>query len=669
MQLKTARVTSFKSIDDSGLVAIEPDVTVLVGQNESGKTAFLKALHKGVPIESDIEYNHIDDYPRKSLSDYLSHHENNPAIVSELNYTLSEEEIQKINSDLNYSLLQELNFSVQYKYGGGKLITLIIPEELYVKELVKKADLPSEISKKAQKSNTIKQLISNLSEEDLNAESTKFLDKLREKFGDAPQSWSSLLQYYVWEKHLEPNIPRFLYFDDYKLLPGKVNLLSLKQQTSTNSANAISDENNTVLALLRLAKVDIDDLLSPASYEESKARLEGISNSITDKVFRFWTQNQNLEVQFDIKADPNEQPPFNNGSNLYIRIRNQRHRVSVPFDQRSRGFIWFFSFLVWFTSIKQQIDTNNDLILLLDEPGLSLHALAQADFLNYIDTLAQNHQIIYTTHSPFMVHGDRLHQVRTVEDRPEEGTKVTDNVSSSDPQTLFPLQASLGYTIAQNLFIARKNLLVEGPADLIYLKFFSSILDQRNYTALRDDVIIVPVGGLDKLATFVALLGANQLELVVLHDFESKPNPRLESLVSEKIIRDRNILHYGMFRSPSPSGRRIKQTQPSSMISSDVEDMLSSKLYLKLFCSAYKKELNEMNIQEEDLPPGDRIVDRIGRFLESQSINLRQGRGFNHYRVANYLASNPVAPSRVDSQTLNRFNVLFQSVNQLYQDS
>ncbi|MCP9496572.1 MAG: AAA family ATPase [Pyrinomonadaceae bacterium MAG19_C2-C3] len=418
------------------------------------------------------------------------------------------------------------------------------------------------------------------------------------------------------------------------------------------------------MGLLRLAGIKVEDLTNTAGYEEVKAKLEGISISITDKVFEYWTQNKNLDVEFDIRADPQDKPPFNIGNNLYIRIRNRRHRVSVAFSQRSKGFIWFFSFIVWFDSIKQQLNTMDDLVLLLDEPGLSLHALAQADFLRYIDDLSKNHQVLYTTHSPFMVHADRLHQARTVQDTDEAGTKVSSNISTSDPKTIFPLQAALGYTIAQNLFISTNNLLVEGPADLIYLKFFSSMLEKGNKERLRDDVTIVPVGGLDKLATFVALLGANQLELVVLHDFENKPDPRLESLVREKLIRDKHVLHYAMFRNGSNKVTSKTAATPAAFVSSDVEDLLAPDLYLKLFSGAYKAKLNGKEIKESDLPPGDRIIRRIGRYLDTNGILLRASGGFNHYLPAIHLASNP--PSKVDAQTLARFEALFQAVNKLY---
>lgn len=211
--------------------------------------------------------------------------------------------------------------------------------------------------------------------------------------------------------------------------------------------------------------------------------------------------------------------------------------------------------------------------MLLDEPGLSLHALAQDNFLKYIEDLSDKHQIIYTTHSPFMVPGDTLPRVRMVEDKLKDGTKITSNILLSDSRTLFPLQAALGYTIAQNLFISKKNLLVEGPADLIYLKFFSSILEEDGREFLRNDITVVPVGGLDKLATFIALLGANELEILVLYDYNKKPDNRLESLVREKIIKDKNILHYAMFRDLKHL-KKLKKDTSIPLLGSDVEDML-----------------------------------------------------------------------------------------------
>ncbi len=651
MLLKSACVQVFKSIDNSDVVPIDPEITVLVGQNEAGKTAFLQALHKARPVDKDITYDVVEEYPRKGLNRYMKdQHESDPAVVVVLTYTVQDTEIQEIDSALGFHLVDKLEFSLNHKYDGKSSVGLSVPEEAYVGHLVATTTLPAEVVEAAKSARTVQGLISALEGLDLNTEATTFLTELKERFASkGATGWSNLLALYIWRQHLQAKLPKFLYFDDYYLLPGKKNLTQLQQRVRTHEQNGgkLEDADKTVLSLLRMAGVDIDDLTDAKGYESIKARLESISNDISDKVFEYWTQNPDLEVQFDIRADPNDQPPYNTGSNLYIRIFNRRHRVSVPFSHRSRGFIWFFSFIVWFDSIKQQLDTATEggLVLLLDEPGLSLHALAQADLLLYIDELAKNHQILYTTHSPLMVHGDRLHQVRTVEDRIKEGTKITEHVMTADAKTLFPLQAALGYTIAQNLFISKRNLLVEGPADLIYLKFFSNLLEQAGRTGLREDVMVVPVGGLDKIATFVALLGANELEMAVLHDFESKPDPRLETLVRDKLIRDRQVLHYGMFRSAgSASGARVgKQntnTPPAaSAMSSDVEDLFSPALYLTLFNNAYKDKLTTP-AKETDLTPGDRIVVRINGYLKDNGIQLRPSGGFNHYLVA------PAGPQR-----------------------
>src|SRR5690606_8714526 len=136
-------------------------------------------------------------------------------------------------------------------------------------------------------------------------------------------------------------------------------------------------------------------------------------------------------------------------------------------------------------------------------PGLNLHALAQADFLTYIHDLSEKHQIIYTTHSPFMVDSSRLEDVRVVEDRVKEGTKITGDLAGSSDESVFPLQAALGYSIAQNLFIAKKNVLIECPSDLFILQHMAALLEACGKQGLGD-AILVPVGGLDKLATFVA---------------------------------------------------------------------------------------------------------------------------------------------------------------------
>src|SRR5690606_39710304 len=97
--------------------------------------------------------------------------------------------------------------------------------------------------------------------------------------------------------------------------------------------------------------------------------------------------------------------------------------VDIELDQRSEGFQWLVSFFVVFFA--EAADKHENAILLLDEPGLSLHALKQREFRDTITRLSTKNQTLYTTHSPFLVGPNELDLVRVVElnDR-TIGTKV-----------------------------------------------------------------------------------------------------------------------------------------------------------------------------------------------------------------------------------------------------
>ena len=124
---------------------------------------------------------------------------------------------------------------------------------------------------------------------------------------------------------------------------------------------------------------------------------------------------------------------------LRIRIWDERHWLSLPFNERSSGFRWFFSFLAAFS---QYESSEDPIIILLDEPGLGLHARAQKDFVRFItERLAKKgRQVLYTTHSPFMVEAGRLERVRNVEDHGREtGSTITKDVVTTDADTVLPL--------------------------------------------------------------------------------------------------------------------------------------------------------------------------------------------------------------------------------------
>lgn len=643
-------------------VEIDPTVTVFVGMNEAGKTVLLKALHKSSDAVDEDEFDPIDDYPRKDLSSYLKQHKTEPATATILTYELEESEVSAANEALKTKIPSGFRISVIHKYDNTTQLSFSVDETPVIQAFAKTLSSDAQTAMKGAKA--LRAIPDLLKEASLTAEDNAALASLNTRL--QATKWPNVSQWEVWS-NVRPNIPKFLYFSDYDTLPGKMNLADLAQraEAAKNDPKQLTAAHRSVLALLRMADISMEDLVSPGSYEELKAKIEGVSISLTDQVMEFWKQNEDLEVEVDIKADPTDAAPFNNGANLYLRIKNRRHRgVSTPFDQRSRGFIWFFSFLVWFDSVQHQLDPSGKsagkkLILLLDEPGLALHALAQADFLRYIDRLAQDHQVLYTTHSPFMVHSDRLHQVRLVEDQLKVGTVISSNLNGSDPRTIFPLQAALGWTIAQNLFISERNLLVEGPSELIYLQVASSLSEAKGIPGLRADVTIVPTGGLDNVATFVSLLGASGLKLAVLHDYKGSPEQKLTVLVRDKLLNAKSLFNVSQFRDEKRIGQSTTPT--------DIEDLFTPSLYLKYFNTTFAKQLAGKEVNEADLPAGDRIVRRLEKYVEANGISLRPSGGFNHYAVASQFASSP--PKSLDVATSARFAALFAAINGVFDAS
>lgn len=376
---------------------------------------------------------------------------------------------------------------------------------------------------------------------------------------------------------------------------------------------------------------------------------ENASNSISDEVFEYWSQNKSLAVQMQVldRTEPGapaalRQPPL-----LQIRVRNERHRVTVPFNERSRGFVWFFSFLAYFSDLEQRAE--QPLILLLDEPGINLHASAQADLLRFIDErLAPRHQVIFTTHSPFMVNPHRLDRVRTVIDVDNQGTKVSAEVLRSDAETAFPLHAALGVELAQTLFVAPNTLLVEGPSDLIYLDVLSNRLRELGRTPLDDRWAVTPVAGAGKLPAFVALLRANRLNIAVVADSSLENDSAIKKLREAGQLGAAGVVSIGEIL-----GRNH----------ADTEDLFDVDLYVDLINDAYAGALGATRLTTEDLPEDARLVRRVERALQVRGVISR---GLNHTAPASALLrrQDDFVP-RIGAETLDRAEALITRLNSL----
>lgn len=460
--------------------------------------------------------------------------------------------------------------------------------------------------------------------------------------------------YYAWNALLKVHEPKYLYFDEYYQLSGADNVQSLKKRVETKKLNP-SDQ--PLLGLIELARLSFDEMLSPGRTQTLKNKLQGASVHLTKQILPFWSQNKHLQIGFDVRpALPGDPEGMKDGINIWGEVLDTRHFASTALGARSRGFVWFFSFVAWYSQIKRK---NENVILLLDEPGLTLHGRAQGDLLRYFENqLKPHHQVIYTTHSPFMVDPQNFERVRIVQDlsiekdnlpREKQGSKVIQDVFAATEDSLFPLQGALGYEIHQSLFIGPNSLLVEGPADLLYIRAMSALLEREGREGLSEKWVLTPVGGASRVPTYVRLLmGQRGMKIATLIDVQENDRATIDGLYKGKLLKQANVRTYA-----DHTGSK----------EADVEDMFDVDFYLDIVNAEYKTEIPNP-IKENDLKNrAPRILVR----LEAHFKNVPLTKGvFSHYRPARYFHENLDKISKtLSDSTRDRWERAFSDLNGL----
>lgn len=650
MLLRKAHVTNFKNVEDSDEFTLDR-VTCLVGKNESGKTSLLESLYRLNPYYSeDSKYDKIKEYPRRFLTDYEERHKNEDARVVTTQWEIEDSDVTAVEAILGSECLKSTELTIYKKYCDDSTIWSVpLDESQVVTNLIERAALHTEESSPAREYKTVTALKKYLDGKTAtNSEREKALLEAINKFRDGSPYKAAIDAL---------SIPKFVSFADYDIMTGNVAVDDLLRRKTANPSQ-IKPGEKVFLAFLALVGTSLEEINKIDKFEPLQARLEAASNKITRDVFEYWTQNRNLRVVFTLDAaQPGDPPPFNQGKILHTRIYNTLHESSVNFDERSRGFVWFFSFLVLFSQVKK--DFGKNVIVLLDEPGLSLHAKAQGDLLRYIDEkLKPYHQVIYTTHSPFMVDPANLTSIRTVEDvviydeaghlKEIVGAKVGDEVLSTDRDTLFPLQGALGYEITQTLFVGKHSLLIEGPSDLLYLAAFSNELKNRNRVGLDPRWTLTPIGGVDKVSAFMSLLTGNRLHVAILIDYAKGQKKKVEDLRRSRLLKDNHVLTFDMF-----TGKQ----------EADVEDMIGWKNYISLVNACYGLQ-DAMAINDPEVS-SERVVKRIKEKFSTMPPSIPE---FDHYAAAEYLTRNSdtALASMPDlDEALERFEKVFTQLNKM----
>lgn len=640
IKLVQVTIDKYKSIQKSQTVNIDPAITTIVGMNEAGKTSFLTAIAKTnyFTADPDFVFDTTQDYPRNELIDF--EHSEGDCDIIKCKYEISDGLLKEIEGEFGNDVFttKEFTFTCHYKSKSSTFSNLTANQTKFLEFKISKYIL-SDLTKEAIKTTTSLKDITNIVASEGDDDLVAFKTEIKKIIdgGYNSDSWTNLLESYIAKNWIKTKMPKFWYFDDYYPLRGKININKLISEPPAN------EKDKTSKALFELARIKPEEILNATDqeYEKYIALLEASSNKITNEIFKYWSTNKNLDIEFKIQNINNAQGQPE--KILDIRVKSQRHKITLPLDRRSKGFNWFFSFIIWFSKI--QADKNSDYVLLLDEPGLNLHASAQADLLRFFHELSKKYQVIYTTHSPFMVETEHLDRVRTCFET-DEGTIISDSIQEKDPNTLFPLQAALGYDIAQNLFVSKNNLLVEGPADLIYLTLISSILEAEKRTFLNDNITIVPVGGLDKVSTFISLLRGSKLNVACLLDTftDQKGKQKVADLVMHKIIKEKNIRFFDEFTN---NGKTI----------ADIEDLFDKEEYLTIFNASFDKEHPVVKLENLD-PSIDTILKQINKVIGKDR--------FNHYRPANKLNQLGVDKSYFKPKTLENFEKMFAEINKLF---
>jgi predicted ATP-dependent endonuclease of OLD family len=643
MKLKTFRITNFKTIEDSGVITCH-DVTAFVGKNEAGKTSLLRALSKLKPTDG-VGYDGLREFPRKRFTDEFKKAD---WPVVEATFVLDAAEtasLAQVTPLLAAAKEVEITRSYSGRYSVGftpipkgnpvaqgpwatalkaavNVVDGILPkmQDTWTPEQQQQAKNHWATSQKAMKTHLQAEAANPKTPDKARITATRDLivQHTQEEWSRTPMNTHiAALNGFVEAVENEEKLgsgrqwvvdhmPSFLYFDDYNRLGADIYLPEFLRRIESGTKAA---ETRVQMAVFKHVNAEIKELTNLGVHnrhqtpgadaniqrqiDELNIRANSAEMQMTEKFTNWWLQRRHrFHYQF-------------NGDYFRIWVSDDQNESKVEFEQRSQGFQYFFSFYLLF--LTEAGEQHKNCILLLDEPGLHLHGTAQGKLLQFFDKLAASgNQIIYSTHSPFLIDGDHLERARAVYETPE-GTKVSDDVWPKDDDSLFPLQAALGYSICQSLFISKKQIVVEGPTDFMLLLALNGALPQDKRIA--QGIIMLPIGGATNFAPFAALLSSHGVKFVAIPDADSagkEAKVKLDKL--RKLIGE-------------DKGRiAAYDTLTGNSKIEELEDIIPEDYYIAAVAKAYPKAKLTFTKEEKSKTPS--VVDRCKERVKASGEKL-----------------------------------------------
>jgi AAA15 family ATPase/GTPase len=350
------------------------------------------------------------------------------------------------------------------------------------------------------------------------------------KVEETVSSYKSHLNSKILGKKYFDYCPEFEMFEDFgSLLPNRIDLADII------SGNDKVEGYKAARNFLTLANLDITFFEQPSS-RILKQKIENLNHSLTCNFQDFWQQsighNNKINIQFELDHYDSSYSGKAGKPYLEFWIKDEGERLYPK--QRSRGVRWFLSF---YMELKASACGNcNQQVLLVDEPGVSLHARAQEDVLKVFEDISQKIQVIYTTHSPHLVEINKLHRVMAVQrddlNNFRSTTRILDplQLSSATPDTLTPLQSILGNPVGKEGFSTTRFNLVVNDIGSFYLLNAIIII-----TGYRGTISIVPSTDPSSIPLLCNILMGWGMDFGVLL-FENESENQVEDILRKTVF-------------------------------------------------------------------------------------------------------------------------------------
>ena len=577
MNLISFQIKNYKVIDDTEPVDVDPRVTALVGKNESGKTAVLRAMWKSRNV-AEASFDKLYDYPRDRYSrdrkgtqeitilvfkltaeeadDLAAQLPLSPATKPKhVTYTSFYDGEDNVRQDIQFDNLDAGATGAQARAAMEAVSKPVLSQSAEDLEPVRTAlttaleqiddtaplwDQPTIQALDSFKTEVTTWVNADPEREDVATNERQHLTQIIEQANQG----NPLDKARAW---VEDGLPVFIYFDDYGQLETRIHLpLYLQRKESpdpkTRTQTALFEwsglDPQEILTLGRQRQSGETDEQLHRRHEKRRALLDSASFALTGDWIEWWSEKRH-KLHFDV-----------DGEDLVLKVSDQHNEFPIPFEERSHGFQWFFSFYLIF--LVESKKAHKGAILLLDEPGLHLHPTLQAKLVDLFERISEDNQLLYSTHLPFLIDGNHLERVRTVHLAGPEPQKavVSNNVRpTGDRDTLFPIQAALGYSIAQTLFLGKRSLIVEGITDYWFIKALDNCLPKLDgKAALNEDTILIPAGGTSRLmplsSIMLASTGVGERHLMVLLDTD-KEGKQAAARMNDVFSNESSVLMLG----------------------------------------------------------------------------------------------------------------------------